>query len=325
MHVHALTLPEAYLHLHLVAGRSFFVYPHDLPLLRRIEDRIATDARALASPAPSVQAQHSPSAASSSSSSTSSSIGSGSQKWKSMLGGWKLGHYGEGSAAAMASRAEQERREREERELERRRSHDVWFNSPCFEGSLPSRILDFLYLGNLNHASNPAMLHALGITHVVSVGESALLDPACRDATPAGTFGGGGGGAASASPNHDLWYEHQAGRIKVLDMQSICDDGVSPLRPCIALAVEWMERARREGGKILVHCKVGVSRSATVTIAYVARLRRRGLRLPMLTMRSPLPRPLRSYLMKHSGYTLIDAYMRQSLGCSPCSLVGLSC
>ena len=29
-----------------------------------------------------------------------------------------------------------------------------------------------------------------------------------------------------------------------------------------------MERAREEGGKILVHCRVGVSRSATVTVRY---------------------------------------------------------
>ena len=51
-----------------------------------------------------------------------------------------------------------------------------WFYSPRFEGSFPSRILPFLYLGNLNHATNPEMLKALGITHVVSVGEDANLD-----------------------------------------------------------------------------------------------------------------------------------------------------
>ncbi|EIE82509.1 hypothetical protein RO3G_07214 [Rhizopus delemar RA 99-880] len=50
-----------------------------------------------------------------------------------------------------------------------------WFYSPRFEGSFPSRILPFLYLGNLNHATNPDMLKALNITHVVSVGENADL------------------------------------------------------------------------------------------------------------------------------------------------------
>ncbi|KAL0090598.1 hypothetical protein F4703DRAFT_1903351 [Phycomyces blakesleeanus] len=51
-----------------------------------------------------------------------------------------------------------------------------WFYSPRFEGSFPSRILPFLYLGNLNHATNPEMLKILDITHVVSVGENANLD-----------------------------------------------------------------------------------------------------------------------------------------------------
>lgn len=51
-----------------------------------------------------------------------------------------------------------------------------WFYSQRFEGSFPSRILPFLYLGNLNHATNPDMLKVLRITHVVSVGEHADLD-----------------------------------------------------------------------------------------------------------------------------------------------------
>ncbi|KAF7730983.1 tyrosine/serine/threonine protein phosphatase pps1 [Apophysomyces ossiformis] len=52
-----------------------------------------------------------------------------------------------------------------------------WFYSPRFEGSFPSRILPFLYLGNLNHATNEPMLKALNITHVVSVGENADINP----------------------------------------------------------------------------------------------------------------------------------------------------
>ena len=40
------------------------------------------------------------------------------------------------------------------------------------DGSLPSRILPYMYLGNLGHANNPELLQALGITHILSVGES---------------------------------------------------------------------------------------------------------------------------------------------------------
>ena len=40
------------------------------------------------------------------------------------------------------------------------------------DGSLPSRVLPYMYLGNLNHANNPALLKELGITRILSVGES---------------------------------------------------------------------------------------------------------------------------------------------------------
>jgi dual specificity MAP kinase phosphatase len=40
------------------------------------------------------------------------------------------------------------------------------------DGSLPSRILPYMYLGNLGHANNPELLRELGITRILSVGES---------------------------------------------------------------------------------------------------------------------------------------------------------
>lgn len=39
------------------------------------------------------------------------------------------------------------------------------------DGSLPSRILPYMYLGNLGHANNPDLLRAMGITRILSVGE----------------------------------------------------------------------------------------------------------------------------------------------------------
>ncbi|CAO1618036.1 unnamed protein product [Sympodiomycopsis kandeliae] len=147
----------------------------------------------------------------------------------------------------------------------------AWFNDQRFEGAFPSRILPFLYLGNLNHALNPGMLHALGITHVVSVGESALYPPAVSGAAVADCNGGPTAlpsppDAESGSP---LWHEERAGRISVLDLKNVCDDGIDPLRSNMRLAVEYIETARRNGGKVLVHCRVGVSRSTTIVLAYV--------------------------------------------------------
>ena len=47
-----------------------------------------------------------------------------------------------------------------------------WFAG--LDGSLPSRILDYMYLGNLTHANNPTLLKELGIGQILSVGEVAI-------------------------------------------------------------------------------------------------------------------------------------------------------
>ena len=111
------------------------------------------------------------------------------------------------------------------------------------------------------------MLHALGITHVVSVGECALVPPQniATDESSGGyhlVAGRGPGGHGS------LWMEEREGRIKVLDIKGVCDDGIDSLQHQLAPVCEWMEKAREQGGKILVHCRVGVSRSATVTVSH---------------------------------------------------------
>ena len=41
------------------------------------------------------------------------------------------------------------------------------------DGSLPSRILPYMYLGNLGHANNPDLLREMGIKRILSVGEPA--------------------------------------------------------------------------------------------------------------------------------------------------------
>ena len=41
------------------------------------------------------------------------------------------------------------------------------------DGSLPSRILPYMYLGNLGHANNPELLKEMGIRRILSVGEPA--------------------------------------------------------------------------------------------------------------------------------------------------------
>ena len=51
------------------------------------------------------------------------------------------------------------------------RKEPAWISR--IDGSLPSRILPYLYLGNLGHANNPELLKAMGIKRLLSVGEPA--------------------------------------------------------------------------------------------------------------------------------------------------------
>ncbi|ORX56247.1 hypothetical protein DM01DRAFT_1334735 [Hesseltinella vesiculosa] len=113
---------------------------------------------------------------------------------------------------------------------------DDWLSCPHFEGSFPSRMLPFLYLGNLNHATNPAMLKALGISYVVSVGENADLN------------------------NQD--FQH-------LFLDNLYDDGIDSVKSQYDRTVAFVDEAHKRGAKCLIHCRVGVSRSAALTIAYV--------------------------------------------------------
>ncbi|KAI8946870.1 hypothetical protein F4801DRAFT_37486 [Xylaria longipes] len=117
-----------------------------------------------------------------------------------------------------------------------------WFAS--LDGSLPSRVLDYMYLGNLGHANNPDLLKALGITQILSVGETAMW----RDG------------------ELEAW-----GPDNVLVIQGVQDNGIDPLTNEFEKCLDFIDRGRRNGTATLVHCRVGVSRSATICIAEVMR------------------------------------------------------
>ncbi|WWD16740.1 hypothetical protein CI109_101171 [Kwoniella shandongensis] len=281
----SISLPEAFLHLQLVAKRSFFLYPSDKPLLRKIDSRLAADRRSRAMKLVSATNASPPSTLSSTTPSRSGSgeEGRSSLSWRS----WGIG-FGAGkasakekeeatlSAASPNAKGKKEKvpstvevakdmlSEQENGGSEAQTQAKVWFEDRRFDG-FPSRILPFLYLGNLEHAGNAAMLHALRITHVVSVGESLINVPPDMDPT----YGPVGGNTLAA--------EAKAGKISVLDLTDVRDDGNDPLRPVIARACAWIEAARREGGIVLVHCRVGVSRSASIVIAYMMQFEKMGL------------------------------------------------
>lgn len=137
------------------------------------------------------------------------------------------------------------------------REEPAWISR--IDGSLPSRILPYLYLGNLGHANNPDLLKAMGIKRILSVGEPANWSKA----------------------QIDSW-----GPKNLLFVDRVQDNGVDPLmkdfercldfigEPVFSITVRSKADIRTGRGKAdasatLVHCRVGVSRSATICIAEV--------------------------------------------------------
>ena len=95
---------------------------------------------------------------------------------------------------------------------------------------------DWLFMGGASDAANGIEVEAHGITHIVNAAMEDCMY--CKD-----TF-----------TIHRL-------RIKDCTTSRISDHFES--------VVDFIENARSEGGKILVHCKKGVSRSPTLILAYL--------------------------------------------------------
>lgn len=86
-----------------------------------------------------------------------------------------------------------------------------WFLK--IDGSLPSRILPYLYLGNLHHANNPELLTELGIKRVLSIGEPVSWSEEER----------------AAWGTENLMYIH-----------NVQDNGIDPLWPEIDRCLEFI-------------------------------------------------------------------------------------
>ncbi|XP_012272135.1 dual specificity protein phosphatase 10 isoform X2 [Orussus abietinus] len=106
-----------------------------------------------------------------------------------------------------------------------------------------SRVLPFLYLGNGRDAADLQLLQALGATRVLNV--------------------------TSQLPGY-----HEARGITYRQIPA-SDSGHQNLKQYFEEAFDFIEEARKAGSSVLVHCQAGVSRSATIAIAYI--MRHKGL------------------------------------------------
>ncbi|ODV94293.1 hypothetical protein PACTADRAFT_35099 [Pachysolen tannophilus NRRL Y-2460] len=135
-------------------------------------------------------------------------------------------------------------------------------------GSLPSRVLPHLYLGSLTHANNLPLLNELGITRIVSVGEQLgwLSD---YNFTISTTESGCKIMKLIDSKSDDPLINDDCLIDSIMHITNINDDGIGTLTNTITDALNFIDSGYIRNEKILVHCQVGVSRSATVCIAEV--------------------------------------------------------
>ncbi|KAK9240909.1 hypothetical protein V1525DRAFT_369564 [Lipomyces kononenkoae] len=160
------------------------------------------------------------------------------------------------------------------------------------DGSLPSKIFPHMYLGNLGHANNPGLLKELGIKRILSIGE--VIDwravseaeyeaekrarewRADEMSDNSGSEQSSRESTVSCNGGRDL--ESVTGFSKIKYIDQIQDDGIDSLSKSIEDCLAFIDEGYRLNEPTLVHCRVGVSRSATICIAEV--MRRERLSLP---------------------------------------------
>ncbi|KAM4622122.1 dual specificity protein phosphatase 1 [Polymixia lowei] len=114
-------------------------------------------------------------------------------------------------------------------------------STPLYDQGGPVEILPFLYLGSAYHASRKDMLDMLGITALINV--------------------------SANCPNH---FEDSF-LYKSIPVE---DNHKADISSWFNEAIEFIDSVRNNGGRVFVHCQAGISRSATICLAYLMRTNR---------------------------------------------------
>ncbi|NXD26796.1 DUS4 phosphatase, partial [Spelaeornis formosus] len=108
--------------------------------------------------------------------------------------------------------------------------------TPFHDQGGPVEILPFLYLGSAYHAARRDMLDALGITALLNV--------------------------SSDCPNHfEGHYQYKCIPVE--------DNHKADISSWFMEAIEYIDSVKECCGRVLVHCQAGISRSATICLAYL--------------------------------------------------------
>ncbi|KAF4070419.1 hypothetical protein AMELA_G00285330 [Ameiurus melas] len=113
--------------------------------------------------------------------------------------------------------------------------------TPLYDQGGPVEILPFLFLGSAHHSSQRDLLQRCGITAVLNV--------------------------SSSCPN---LFENELSYMTLRVEDSMAAD----IRVLFPQAIHFIDSVKESGGRVLVHCQAGISRSATICLAYLIHARR---------------------------------------------------
>uniref|UniRef100_A0A8D1TVU0 Dual specificity phosphatase 2 n=1 Tax=Sus scrofa TaxID=9823 RepID=A0A8D1TVU0_PIG len=113
--------------------------------------------------------------------------------------------------------------------------------APLYDQGGPVEILPYLFLGSCSHSSDLQGLQACGITAVLNV--------------------------SASCPNH---FEGLL-RYKSIPVE---DNQMVEISAWFQEAIGFIDSVKNSGGRVLVHCQAGISRSATICLAYLIQNRR---------------------------------------------------
>ena len=273
-----LPLDEAMLKLHLEYGRPFYIFNSDVVILRKLEPLLKKFS-------PLVKKDLKWEELEQISPSEINEILLGVLSSKANRSN-KLGFIANDEDGDDSSDSDSVGSNLSDEELESKYSID-WVKE--VEGSIPSKILPYLYLGSLKHALCLPLLNKLGIKKIISVGESlpwlnGFKFQKYNDVTVDESDDGSiefFNISPSKSHCHHRPLHWNTSINTVMKVNNLEDDGIDELMHQLPPILDFIDDACRKdpNTKILVHCRVGVSRSATVVISEI--MRRMNVSLPM--------------------------------------------
>jgi hypothetical protein len=117
---------------------------------------------------------------------------------------------------------------------------DDWKTVPAYDSCTAHMIVDGVYLGGQEAACDRASLMKNGVKYILNV-----------------------------SAEVDCFFETDHPSVFIYKRMKIADDRSSDIMDSMLDAIAFIELARRNNSGILVHCVAGMSRSASMVMAYI--------------------------------------------------------